>query len=167
MYVLHRRPVNYLRVHMTLQEINPILEIKSREMTDRNTFLSTKVTALLPPTLQRWPHHILKCRINSLPVDGLNHMNKWSKGEIADWGRGGENKQTLAFWFTPQRLEKTFQTPFQRRFKMFVGGKATTCTCASGLIMCCVWRRLGRLFFSLLTVPNLICNSWQPRLITV
>lgn len=64
-------------------KIIEILE-KNRGMTDRNTFSSAKVTQLPHYTLQRWPHHILRCRMNSLLVHGLNHMNKRSKGEIAD-----------------------------------------------------------------------------------
>lgn len=127
------------------------------------------MTQLPHSPLQRWPHHILKCRMNSLLVHGLNHMNKRSKGEIADWGRGGENKQTLAFWFTPQRLEKTISTPFLKAEKKHC---INTCRWQRNNLYICKWLEnvsgdRGCFCFVFLTVPNIICYSWQPRLITL
>lgn len=52
------------------------------ETADRNKLLSAKVTQPQHTQLQRWPHHILKCRMNSLVIHRLNHMNKRSKGKL-------------------------------------------------------------------------------------
>lgn len=54
------------------------------ETTDRKETVvrPSDCTAAYP--LQRWSHHILKCRMNSLVIHRLNHMNKRSKGKIAD-----------------------------------------------------------------------------------
>lgn len=123
------------------------------------------MTPLLHSQLQRWPHHILKCRMNSLVVHRLNHMNKRSKGKIADWERGGENKQTLAFWFTPQRLKNQPNT-------FLKGGKnvALHCRWLRNNLYICRWfwnvLRVWRLRV-FLTAPNIIQYSWQPRLIAL
>lgn len=75
------------------------LQIEKRKNSCTSKWLQCSV-------LQRWSHHILKRRMNRLVIHRLNHMNKRSKGKTADWERGGENKQPLAFWFTPQRRKK-------------------------------------------------------------
>lgn len=46
--------------------------------------LLAKVTPLQQALLQRWSHHILKCKMKSLVIHRLNHMNKRSKGKFAD-----------------------------------------------------------------------------------
>lgn len=70
--------------------------------------------------LQSWSHHILKCRLNSLVIHRLNHMNKRSKEKNADWERGWENKQTLAFWFPEKETQNDLNTFFFLRRKNVV-----------------------------------------------
>lgn len=83
---LHLRS-NYLNGiinKMERQDVSIPTIIGEKLQTEKKKHLFAKETPLQHTQLQRWSHHILKCRMNSLVIHRLNHMNKRSKGKIAD-----------------------------------------------------------------------------------